>query len=108
MAKGKGGGARLDFELDHEVGLGPITAHGGVAVLLEHFRSSGAASIVDVEVPYKVRKRGLSASQMVESLLALWASGGESCEDLEPRKRGQNGDSIPLISFIGRSRSPER
>jgi len=89
MAKGKGGGARLDFELDHEVGLGPITAHGGVAVLLEHFRSSGAASIVDVEVPYKVRKRGLSASQMVESLLALWASGGEPCEDLEPRKRSR-------------------
>ena len=93
MAKGKRGGARLDFELDHEVGLGPITAHGGVAVLLEHFRSSGAASIVDDEVPYKVRKRGLSASQMAESLLALWASGGEPCEDLQRLK----GDGLGLL-----------
>ena len=34
---------RLDFELDHEIGIGPVTAHGGVPVLVEHFRSSGAA-----------------------------------------------------------------
>lgn len=85
MAKGKTSrvGARLDFELDHEVGFGAVTAHGGVPVFLEHFHSCGAASIIDAEVPYKFRKRGLSASQMVESLLALWASGGEACEDLD-------------------------
>ena len=74
---------RFDFELDHEVGFGAMTAHGGVPVLLEYFRSSGAASIVDREVRFKRRKRGLSSSRMVESLLALWACGGEPCEDLE-------------------------
>jgi hypothetical protein len=87
-------GDRFDFELDHEVGFGPVTAHGGVRVLLEYFRSSGAASIVDREVFFKRRKRGLSSSEMVESLLALWACGGEPCEDLEPLR---GGDGLPLL-----------
>ncbi len=85
---------RFDFELDHEVGFGAMTAHGGVPVLLEYFRTSGAASIVDREVSFKRRKRGLSSSQMVESFLALWACGGEPCEDLE-HLRG--GDGLALL-----------
>ena len=83
-------GERFDFELDHEVGFGAVTAHGGVPVLLEHFRSSGAAAIVDREVVHKKRKRGLGASEMVQSLLALWACGGEPCEDLD-RLRSDDG-----------------
>ncbi|MBI5637169.1 MAG: hypothetical protein HZA03_04270 [Nitrospinae bacterium] len=31
----------------------------------------------------KSRKRGLAVSAMAESLFALWASGGERCEDLQ-------------------------
>ena len=72
-----------------------MTAHGGVPALIEHFRSSGAAAAVDGLVPYKRRKRGLSASEMCESLLALWASGGEPCEDLE-RLRGRQ-DGLGLV-----------
>ena len=87
-------GDRLDFELDHEIGFGAVTVHGGVPALIEHFRSSGAASIVDSEVVYKKRKRGLSASEMAESLVALWAAGGESAEDLD-RLRG--GDGLALL-----------
>ena len=87
-------GDRFDFELDYESGFGPVTAHGGVPVLLEYFRSSGAASIVDRDISFKRRKRGLSSSEMVESLLALWACGGEPCEDLE-QLRG--GDGLPLV-----------
>ena len=71
-----------------------MTAHGGVPALIEHFRSSGAAAAVDGSVPYKRRKRGLSASEMCESLLALWACGGEPCEDLD-RLRGQ--DRLELL-----------
>ena len=88
-------GSRLDYELDHEVGLGALTAHGGVPALIEHFRSSGGAAAVDGSVPYKRRKRGLSASEMCESLLALWACGGEPCEDLD-RLRGQDGLGLLL------------
>ena len=81
--------------MDREVGLGSVTAHGGVPALIEHFRSSGAAAAVDGSVPYKRRKRGLSASEMCESLLALWACGGEPCEDLD-RLRGQDGLELLL------------
>lgn len=81
--------------MDCEVGLGAVTAHGGVPALIEHFRSSGAAASVDGSVPYKRRKRGLSASEMCESLLALWACGGEPCEDLD-RLRGQDGLELVL------------
>lgn len=87
-------GDRLDFELDHEIGIGAVTAHGGVPALIEHFRSSGAAAIVEAEVAYKKRKRGLSASEMAESLLALWACGGEPAEDLE---RLREGDGLALL-----------
>ena len=52
-------GSRLDYELDHEVGLGALTSHGGVPALIEHFRISGGAAAVDGSVPYKRRKRGL-------------------------------------------------
>ena len=88
-------GSGLDYELDHEVGLGALTAHGGVPALIEHFRNSGGAAAVDGSVPYKRRKRGLSASEMCESLLALWACGGEPCEDLD-RLRGQDGLGLLL------------
>ena len=84
----------MDFELDHEVGIGAVTAHGGVPALVEHFRSSGAAAIVDAEAGYKKRKRGLSASEMAESLLALWAAGGEPAEDLD---RLREGDGLSLL-----------
>jgi hypothetical protein len=88
-------GERLDYELDVEVGIGAVTAHGGVPALVEHFRSSGAAAAVDGAVSFKKRKRGLTASQTVESLLALWAAGGEPCEDLD-RLRGEDGLSLLL------------
>jgi hypothetical protein len=88
-------GERLDFELDHEIGIGAVTAHGGVPALVEHFRSSGAAAEVDRAVSCKRRQRGLSASEMVESLVALWACGGEPCEDLD-RLRGDQGLALLL------------
>jgi hypothetical protein len=73
---------RLPFELDQRAETGFITAHGGVPLLLEAFRTSGAAAVLDASVVIKRRKRGLLPSQLVEGLLALWAAGGERCEDL--------------------------
>jgi len=73
---------RLPFELDQRAETGALTAHAGVPLVIEAFRVSGAAAVLDERVAIKRRKRGLSAAQLVESLFALWAAGGERCEDL--------------------------
>jgi hypothetical protein len=74
--------ARLPFELDQRAETGLVTAHGGVPLVIEAFRASGAAAVLDRRVVIKRRKRGLPPSQLVEGLFALWAAGGERCEDL--------------------------
>lgn len=72
---------RLGFELDEKTEEEALTAYAGTPVLVEMFRACGAAKVVDEWSP-KERARGLSASQLVESLLVLWAAGGERCEQL--------------------------
>jgi hypothetical protein len=54
-----------------------------VSGLIEVFRQTGTAAVIDRRVKLKSRKRGLSAAEMVESLLALWPAGGERTEDLD-------------------------
>ena len=73
---------RLPFELDQRAATGALTAYGGVPLLIEAFRVSGAVRVLDERVAIKRRKRG--ASELVEGLCALWAAGGERCEDLDP------------------------
>src|SRR3954452_6738222 len=73
---------RLPFELDQRAETGALTAHGGVPLLIEAFRTSGAAAVVDAGVVIKRRKRGLGPAALAEGLFALWAAGGERCEDL--------------------------
>ena len=60
-----------------------ITGHAGVPGLIEAFRQTGTAAVIDREIKLKSRQRGLSASEMVESPLAMWAAGGERAEDLD-------------------------
>ena len=60
-----------------------ITSRAGVPSLIEAFRLSGTAAVVDATIKFKSRKRGLSPSEMVESHLALWAAGGERAEDFD-------------------------
>jgi hypothetical protein len=74
---------RLDFEIDVELETGLITGHAGVPGLIEAFRQTGTAAVIDQEIRLKNRRRGLSASEMVESLLAMWAAGGERAEELD-------------------------
>jgi hypothetical protein len=75
---------RLPFELDQRAEAGTLTAYGGVPLVIEAFRVSGAAGVLDERVAIKRRKRGLRPSELVEGLFALWAAGGERCEDLDP------------------------
>ena len=62
-----------------------MTAHGGVPLVIEAFRTSGAAAVLDASVVIKRRKRGLTAGRSwSRACSALWAAGGERCEDLAP------------------------
>src|SRR5262245_44544123 len=73
---------RLPYQIDHRAEDAWLTAHSGVPLLIEAFRTSGAAAVLDERVLIKQRKRGLSPSELTEALFALWAAGGERCEDL--------------------------
>jgi post-segregation antitoxin (ccd killing protein) len=74
---------RLPFELDSQIEETLMTAHAGIPLLTELFRVSGAAEVMDRRASPKQRQRGLTAAQTAESLIALWASGGERCEDMD-------------------------
>jgi len=74
---------RLPFEIDQEVDESVVTAHAGIPLLMELYRASGMADLVESRCSVKQRKRGLTAAETVESLLTLWVAGGERCEDLD-------------------------
>ena len=80
---------RLPFELDGRAETGLITALGGVRLLIEAFRVSGAAAVLDERVVIKRRKRGLRPSELVEGLFSLWASA---------RGRGAGAAARPQLS----------
>ena len=66
------------------VTMGPrVRFYAGVPLVIELFRRVGAAQIVEAQVRLKQRQRGLTAAQLVETLLALWAAGGDRCQDLQ-------------------------
>jgi hypothetical protein len=73
----------LDFEIDVELETGLITGHAGIPGLIEAFRQIGTAVVIDREVKLKSCRRGLSASEVAESLLAMWAAGAARAEDLD-------------------------
>ena len=62
---------RLDFEIDVELETGLITGHAGVPGLIEAFRQTRTAAVIDREIKLKSRKRGLSVSEMVERAVAV-------------------------------------
>jgi hypothetical protein len=80
---------RLGYELDDRIEESLITGHAGVPLVIELFRASGAAAVMDAQIQLKQRARGLSVSQMAESLFALWSAGGERCEDLKQLVKDQ-------------------
>ena len=75
--------SQLPFEIDHRIDPGLVTAHAGMPLVLELFRRVGAAQVINDQVRIKQRQRGLTASQLVETLIALWVAGGDRCQDLQ-------------------------
>ncbi len=73
---------RLPFEIDDTIDPTLVTGRAGVPLVIELFRQLGVAAAIDTHVPVKQRQRGLPPSQLVESLIALWTSGGDRCQDL--------------------------
>jgi hypothetical protein len=80
---------RLPFEIDDTIDPTLITSRAGVPLVIELFRQLGAAQAIDTHVAVKQRQRGLPASQLVESLIALWTSGGDRCQDLTMLREDQ-------------------
>lgn len=73
---------RLPFEIDETIDPSLVTARAGVPLVIELFRQLGVAQTIDAQVHIKQRQRGLRPAQLVETLMALWASGGDRCQDL--------------------------
>jgi hypothetical protein len=73
---------RLPCEIDDAMDPPLVTGRAGVPLVIELFRHLGVAAAIDAHVTVKQRQRGLKASQLVESLIALWTRGGDRCQDL--------------------------
>lgn len=80
---------RLPFEIDDTIDPTLITSRAGVPLVIELFRQLGVAQAIDTQVTVKQRQRGLPASELVESLIALWTSGGDRCQDLMTLREDQ-------------------
>jgi len=80
---------RLPFEIDDAIDPTLVTGRAGVPLVIELFRHLGVAATIDAQVLVKQRQRGLLPSQLVESLLALWTSGGDRCQDLATLREDQ-------------------
>jgi len=74
--------ARLPFEIDDAIDPSLVTPRAGVPLAIELFRQLGVAQTIDAQVHIKQRQRGLRSAQLVETLIALWTSGGDRCQDL--------------------------
>lgn len=81
--------ARLPFEIDDTIDPTLVTGRAGVPLVIELFRQLGVAQAIDTHVAVKQRQRGLTPSALVESLIALWVSGGDRCQDLTALREDQ-------------------
>jgi hypothetical protein len=76
--------AAKSLEIEFEAGLREeVTAHAGVALLVETARRSGVIAAADRVLPVKRNPKGLTQGQMIESFVLLSALGGECPDDLQ-------------------------
>jgi len=86
----KGRESAKSLEIEFEAGLAEeVTAHAGVALLVETARRSGVITAVDRALPAKINPKGLTQGQLVESFVLLSALGGECLDDLQKLRQDQ-------------------
>ncbi len=96
---------RLPFEIDATVDPSLVTGRAGVPLAIELFRQLGVAQTIDTAVQVKQRQRGLPPSQLVETLIALWVSGGDRCQDLTVLQEDRGlarllGYALPAVTTV--------
>ena len=78
------------LDIEFEGGLEEaVTAHAGVALLIELGRASGVISTAERCLPAKKSSKGLSQGQLVESFIVLSALGGDCIDDFDVLRRDQ-------------------
>lgn len=73
---------RLGFQVEGVDAPATVTAHAGLPLVIEAFRSLGLATAVEHHLHFKQRLRGYAESTCVETLVALLAAGGECVDDV--------------------------
>ena len=102
----KGQLSARSLEIGFEDGLGQeVTAHAGVALMVEAVRLSGVIAAVDRVFPGKKNPKGLTHGQMVEALVLLSALGGDCVDDIETLRQDRGlaamlGYELPAPSTI--------
>jgi len=88
----------LPFTLEEVEGQSHLTAHAGLPLVAETFRASGAWAAVDgsLRTRSRLRERGLTDAELVESFCVLLAAGGECIEDFNVLREDE-----ALASLIG-------
>ncbi len=78
------------LEIEFEAGLREeVTAHAGIALLVETARRSGVIAGAERALPAKKNPKGLTPGQMVEAFVLLSALGGEYPDDLQKLRQDQ-------------------
>ena len=79
-----------------------LTAHGGLALMVEFNHGIGLRELVDRYLPVPGSNRGFNPSVMVDTLVLMLQGGGRSLEDLRELKNEEG-----LMKLIGHNEIPE-
>ena len=73
---------RLPFQVQVVDSPATVTAHAGLPLVIETFRSLGLPGAIEAHLHFKQRLRGYSETTCIETVVALLAAGGECVDDV--------------------------
>lgn len=73
---------RLPFQVQVVDSPATVTAHAGLALVIEAFRGLGLPAAIEQHLHFKQRVRGYSETTCIETVVALLAAGGECVDDV--------------------------